>query len=100
METVISEIPDELGIDRADEDSGAKEPGCHRLVVPARMLHAYLCLSLQTIDESDEFVDGGLGVTVIPRSQDYFVPGLSDCDCAFLLGNIDTNGVQETIPCD
>jgi hypothetical protein len=64
------------------------------------MLHAYLCLSLQTIDESDEFVYGGLGVTVIPRSQDHFVPGLSDCDCAFLLGNINTNGVHETIPCD
>ena len=37
---------------------------------------------------------------VIPGSQEHYISGLADRDGALLLGNIDTNGVHETSPCD
>ena len=58
------------------------------------MLHADFCLTVQTFDGFDEFIDGGLRVAVIPGRQEHKVSGLADRDGALLLGNIDTNGVH------
>ena len=59
------------------------------------VLHADLCLTLQTLNGRDEIVDGGLCVAVILRSQDDHIPGLADRDGTLAFGNINTNCVHK-----
>ena len=94
----ISEVPDELGIDGADEDPGIGKPRSHGLVIPARVFHADLCFTVQPFDGFNEVIDGGLRVTVIPGRQEHYISWLADRDCALILGNIDTNSVHEAPP--
>ena len=89
---------DEARVDRADEDAGSGEPGGHRLIVSAGMLHADLCLAVQFSDRGNEVVNGRLRVTVIPRRKDDDISGLADRDGASSFGNINTNCIHETIP--
>ena len=96
----IPEVLDELGIDGADEDAGIGKPGGHGLIITPCVLHADLRLTVQSFDDSDEFIDGGLRVTVIPGRQEHEISGLADRDGALLLGNINTNGVHGKSPCD
>ena len=39
-------------------------------------------------------------MAVIPEWQEHYISGLADRDGTLLLGNIDTNCVHETSPCD
>ena len=96
----VSEVSDELGIDGADEDAGIGKPGGHGLIITPCVLHADLRFTVQSFDGGDELIDGRLRVTVIPGRQEYEISGLADRDGAFLLGNIDTNGVHGNSPCD
>ena len=94
-ERVVTEIPDQDGIDSADKDAGVREPVGNRFIVSAGMFHADFRFAVKAFDLLDESVDGRLGVWNVTGRHKNHITGPADGDSAFTFGNIDTNSVHE-----
>ena len=94
-ERVISEIPDQDGIDSADKDAGVREPVGNRFIVSAGMLHAGFGFAVKVFDLLNKSIDSGLGVWDIAGRHQNHISGSADGDSAFTFGNINTNSVHD-----